>query len=123
MRDHRLVGRGALLTFSLPHRYGRLLKRTGASVSTTAAMGLEGPKAAASHIFSDRAHDYNTGGDPATSADDLKDSDLLPLASSQWMGQTDPALTTAQTFDLGNDWASSGGLAADFDLASLGGPE
>jgi len=83
-------------------------------------MGLEGPKAAASHIFSDRGHDY-VGGDPATNAEDLKDP--LSLSSSQWMGQTDPPLTTAQTFDLGSDWASSGGLAADFDLASLGGPE
>lgn len=83
-------------------------------------MGLEGPKAAASHIFSDRAHDY-AGGDPATSTDDLKSEPLL--ASSQWMAQSDPSLTTAQTFDLGGDWASGGGLAADFDLASLGGPE
>lgn len=42
--------------------YGRLLKRTGASVSTAAAMGLDGPNAAASHIFSDRPHDFARGG-------------------------------------------------------------
>lgn len=42
--------------------YGRLLKRTGASVSTAAAMGLDGPDAAASHIFSDRPHDFTRGG-------------------------------------------------------------
>lgn len=100
--------------------YGRLLKRTGASVSTTAAMGLDGAKAAASHIFSDRVHDFSGAATAGAESEELAKKEAnSALPPSQWA--SDPLLATSGSFDLA-PWQPSGTLA-DFDLASLGGPE
>ncbi|KAM0791451.1 hypothetical protein ACM66B_005906 [Microbotryomycetes sp. NB124-2] len=112
--------------------YGRLLKRTGASVSTTAAMGLDGFSAAASHIFSDRPHDFTkvvdgSQADPVDENGQAANTIELPaLTSSQWNG---PSIAVGSTFDIPNatetgpDWRPSGDISVDFDLSSLGGPE
>ncbi|KAK4054400.1 hypothetical protein OIV83_000894 [Microbotryomycetes sp. JL201] len=111
--------------------YGRLLKRTGASVSTTAAMGLDGFSAAASHIFSDRPHDFTkvidgSQADPVDENGQTNAIELPALTSSQWNA---PNVTVSSAFDIPNasetvpDWQPSGDITVDFDLSSLGGPE
>lgn len=129
-------------------RYGRLLKRVGASISTTAAMGFDGAEAATGHIFSDRPHDFNRGASvPEQQQQPQEPQEMPPAPPTDWSNamygspsglnlcvvsrpvriplQTDSfysSLRRSGANPTNTEWPQAG-LALDFNLDSISGPE